>query len=177
MFVGYLACSDQEFRNHIKEKENKHEEGEDLSCQELMLHAVNKHKICKTKNEWNAPSEQEEKTLALESNANDLKKAKSQRKDGNDKGKKCKACKPLPDWMKKKPAQADLTKPKTVREKKCHWCSSKTEGKCDGTWRHHKPSECKGKAFQFDQGEKRKSPEKGANTNEKAKLSEALAAC
>ena len=77
--------------------------------------------------------------------------------------------------MKKKPAQADLNKPKMVREKKCHWCSSETGGKCEGAWRCHKPSECKGKAFLFDQSDKRKSPEKGTNTNEKARLSEALA--
>ena len=48
LFVGYLACSDQEFRTCTKEKENKHEEGEDLTHQELMLHAANKHKIRKT---------------------------------------------------------------------------------------------------------------------------------
>ena len=75
----------------------------------------------------------------------------------------------------KKPAQADLTKPKMVGEKKCHWCSSETGGKCEGAWRHHKPSECKGKAFAFDQDGKRKSPEKGANASEKAKFNEALA--
>ena len=77
--------------------------------------------------------------------------------------------------MKKKPAQADLNEPKTVREKKCHWCSSETGGKCEGVWCHHKPSECKGKPFSFDQNDKRKSPEKGANANKKARLSEVLA--
>ena len=77
--------------------------------------------------------------------------------------------------MKKKPAQADLNKPKTVKDKQHHWCSTETGGKCEGAWHHHKPSECKGEAFAFDQDGKRKSPEKGANANKKAKLNEALA--
>ena len=77
--------------------------------------------------------------------------------------------------MKKKPAQADLNKPKMVREKKCHWCSSETGGESEGVWCHHKPSECEGKAFLFDQSEKCESPEKGVNANKKARLSEALA--
>jgi len=175
LFVGYLACSDQEFRNYIKDKENKHEEGEDLSYQELMLLAVNKCKIRKTKNEWNAPSEQEEKILALETKLNQLKRGSPNGKTKEPKKKKRKERKPLPDWMTKKPAQADINDPKTVKDKQCHWCSTETGGKCEGAWRRHKPSECKGKAFAFDQSGKRKSPEKAADANKKAKLTAALA--
>ena len=132
-FVGHLACSDQEFVTCIKDKETKHEEGEDLTHGELMLLATNKHKICKMQNKWNAPSEQEEKILPLQSKVKDLKKVKFQKRN-NVKGKCCKkqARKPLPEWMMKKPAQADLTKPKMADEKKCHWCSSETRGKCEG---------------------------------------------
>ena len=140
-----------------------------------MLHAVNKCKTRKTKNEWSAPFEQEEKILALETKANQLKRGNPNGNNKEPKGKKCKGRKPLPDWMKKKPAQANVNNPKTVKDKQCHWCSTETGGKCEGAWRRHKPSECKGKAFAFDQSGKRKSPEKGANANKKAKLNEALA--
>ena len=76
----------------------------------------------------------------------------------------------------KKPAQADLAKPKMVDEKTYHWCSFETRGKCEGAWHHHLPSTCQGKAFKFKaQADKHSSPQKGANANEKAKVSDALA--
>ena len=51
-------------------------------------------------------------------------------------------------WLKKnqKPAKDDLAKPKNWGEYPYYWCSPATGGKCDGCWRQHKPSECKGTA-------------------------------
>lgn len=47
-----------------------------------------------------------------------------------------------------------MTKPKQFKGKDWHWCPTETGGQCEGHWRIHKPSECKGKAFKFKDSEK-----------------------
>ena len=44
LFKGYLACSDNEFVEYIKRKQDKYEEGEDLEPDLLMINAADKYK-------------------------------------------------------------------------------------------------------------------------------------
>ena len=65
LFKGYGAVSDEVFRAWLLRKQDDHEEGEELTSDELMLAAKNKFDTMKEKGIWNAPTA-EEKIIALE---------------------------------------------------------------------------------------------------------------
>ena len=66
LFKGYAACSDKTFVKYIADKQADYEEGKDLESNELMVLAENKYKILKTKEIWEAPSEEEAKLISTE---------------------------------------------------------------------------------------------------------------
>ncbi len=115
-----------------------------------MLLADNKFKTYKQANTWNAPSPEEEKILALETQIQKLwrekKKQKQQEgkkgedKDGTKKGKKKKK-KDGPKWMQVLPADADKDKPKIVKGKQYYWCAKHAK------WARHITSACQGKGL------------------------------
>jgi hypothetical protein len=154
-----------------------------------MEQADNKFKLLKVHNKWNAPSQDEEKILALEARVKKLTSL-SQKNGRNPKGKEPKkggkALKGAPtveqpSWFNKEPASSDLHKPKFWKGKEWWWCSPKTGGKCTGQHRRHKPSACEGKAFKFatpyvkttTDGAK---PTENKNEKQKLKLAKALKA-
>lgn len=109
LFKAYAACSDQSFVRYIADLQNKWEENEDLTANELMLKAETKFRILQSKDKWQAPSQQEEKLIALEATISDMKKKiKSSRSKEGKKGKKGsngkKVKKTKYDMTKKKPA-------------------------------------------------------------------------
>ena len=65
LFKGYSAVSDEAFRTWLARKQDSHEEGEEISPDELMLAAKSKYDLMIEKGTWNAPSA-EEKIVALE---------------------------------------------------------------------------------------------------------------
>jgi len=95
----------------------------DINTNALMLLADNKFKTFKQAQTWNAPSPEEEKILALETQIQKLQKErkkpkqqegkKGEDKDGTKRGKKKKR-KDGPKWMQVPPADADKDKPKTL---------------------------------------------------------------
>jgi hypothetical protein len=155
LFKGYQAASDKTFVEYIGRKLEKYEEGDATTADHLMEQADNKFKLLKLHNKWNAPSQEEEKILALEARVKKL--TNQSHKDGKKlKGKEIKKKKwektktgEQPSWFNKEPATGDLKKPKSWKGKDWWWCSPKTGGKCTGQHRRHKPSECEGKAFKF----------------------------
>jgi len=123
--------------------------------------AANKHKILKTKEIWEAPSEEEEKLMALQARFDEMKKKFSNKRKGvvttgdsnqkafkgSTKGKSNKKQRlDKPEWMSKEPEAQDLHEPREWNGAKWYYCCTKTGGKCDGVYRVHKPSECKGTA-------------------------------
>ncbi len=66
LFKAYKAISDREFVSYSCKKEDEYEEGAEINIDALMLLADNKFKTFKQANTWNAPSPEEEKILALE---------------------------------------------------------------------------------------------------------------
>ena len=156
LFKGYGAVSDEVFRAWLLRKQDDHEEGEELTPDELMLAAKNKYDVMKEKGTWNAPTA-EEKIIALEAKLDSTvkslnKKVSFERKKGgggkkhaNAKGgKKDGESKKDGDHPKKWPA------PKTGDKKEAmfkghmwYWCGKETGGKCE-KWRAHKPKECQG---------------------------------
>ena len=65
LFKGYGAVSDETFRAWITRKQDDHEEGNEISPDDLMISAKNKYDAMVEKGTWNAPTA-EEKIVALE---------------------------------------------------------------------------------------------------------------
>jgi len=131
LFKAYKAMSDQEFVSYIRKKEDEYEEGVEINPDALMLLTDNKFKTFKQADTWNAPSPEEEKILALETQIQKLQKEKKKPKqqegkkgadqDGTKKGKKKK--KDGLKWTQVLLADADRDKPKTVKGKQYFWCA------------------------------------------------------
>jgi hypothetical protein len=180
LFKGYGAATDRIFVDYIGRKKEKYEEGEDVSADALMEQANSKYKLMKENASWNAPSEQEEKILALMSEVRNLKKSKRKdapykKGDKPDKGKSYqngkKAAKP--SWFDKEPSPEQISKPKEWNGKTWYYCSPKTGGKCSGAYRIHKPSQCEGKAHKFEPKEAKRKAETSDNAARKLKLAKA----
>lgn len=182
LFKAYAACSDKNFVRYIADRQTEWEDGKEMTPTQLMEKAANKYKILKTKELWEAPSAEEEKLLALEARFAELKKkfANKRKKPGssnNSSGsngdpptqKKKKDRKEKPAWMFTRPTDADLRKPREWNGTMWHYCGSETGGKCDGVYRAHKPSECKGTA---KKGNKSKS--KREDLNKKVTIKESI---
>jgi hypothetical protein len=172
---------------YIGRKLEKYEEGEDVTSDALMEQADNKFKLLKESGHWNAPSEQEEKILALQSEIKNLKKKtkdpnkkppyKGKPTDTKGKGKGAALQAEKPSWFFKEPKEDEIHKPKMFNGKPWYYCSKKTGGKCDGQYRRHKPSECEGKAHAFVPKEKKKAEDKDkGNEERKLKLAKAYEA-
>jgi hypothetical protein len=180
LFKGYTSASDKTFVDYIERKKERYEEGESISPEELMELADNKYKLLKEAGKWNAPSQDEEKILALHAEIKNLKKHSKKKvsfqKDDKKKKKYDKGShKEKPAWFSTKPADSDLKKAKTWNDKKWWYCCPETGGKCEGNWRIHTPKECKGTATK---SAGKKKSEDGSNTgsNKKLKLAQALQA-
>jgi hypothetical protein len=176
LFKGYQAASDKSFVEYIGRKLEKYEEGENITADGLMEQASNKFKLLKVHGKWNAPSQEEEKILALEARVKQLSKTtqklhplkkKEFKKKGTRGGKE--PASDQPSWFNKEPTTADLHKPKMWKGKEWHWCSPKTGGKCTGQHRRHKPSECEGKSFRFEPKTPANEDESGGSDNKKPK--------
>jgi hypothetical protein len=188
LFKGYGAATDKVFVEYISRKLEKYEEGIDTTADALMEQANSKYKLMKEQGSWNAPSEQEEKILALMTEVKNLKRFKKKEPSGKreakpfDKSKSSnkKKAPEKPSWLTVEPSKEDLTKPKEWNGKTWHWCSPKTGGKCAGNYRMHKPSDCEGKAHQFA-GKKEGEPKRKASTpatdERQLKMTKAYAAC
>jgi hypothetical protein len=181
LFKGYGAATDKVFVDYIGRKLEKYEEGENTTADTLMEQANSKYKLMKEQSTWNAPSEQEEKILALMTEVRNLKKVKkkepsSWKKEDKDKNKpksKHKKAVDKPSWFNEEPSQEDLTKPKEWNGKTWYYCSPKTGGKCSGNYRMHKPSKCEGKAHKFAAREEHKRKAESPPADTKIKLAKA----
>ena len=165
LFKGYMAASDKNFVRYINDKKDKYEEGESLCADKLMQLADNKYRLLKEREEWDAPSLEEEKIMALEAAVQKLtRKRKGNSRGHNDGTKKSKGRNsqnkvgfvhvPKPDWMHERPKEDELRKPKEWNGKFWWYCHPDTGGKCNGEYRRHEPKDCQGRAFK---GKKRKS--------------------
>ena len=188
LFKGYLAASDKAFVKYINEKMDRYEEGEEITADKLMQLADNKYRLLKERDEWDAPSAEEEKLLALQTEIEKLKKMRKRKTEENSDNRKPKRNKSdkmnsskgknnqdKPSWMFKKPSEEDIHKPRKWNGKDWWYCGRESGGKCDGEYRRHKPAECRGKAFKREGGKKNNDSKKNQVTEERnLKVSEAL---
>ena len=122
-----------------------------MNASKLMDLALQKYKVLKTKEMWEAPSEHEEKLMALEARMTELKKKFGIKDKGNKnqdkkdkKNKRKREHKEKPAWMFVRPTDGNLKKPRKWNGVEWHWCSTETGGKCSGQYRRHLPIKCKG---------------------------------
>jgi len=186
LFKGYGAVSDEVFRAWLMRKQDDHEEGEELTPDELMIAAKNKFDTMVEKGTWNAPTA-EEKIVALEAKFNSTMKSLN-KKVTFDNSKK-QVAKKKADKPSSKKKEGDHPKkwkaPKQGDKKEVefkghtwYWCGKDTGGKCE-KWRAHKPKECKGLATSAA-GDKRKresiGPDKRKSIEKKLKVAKAYIA-
>ena len=146
LFKGYLAASDKSFNKYINDKKDRYEEGEEISADKLMQLADNKYRLLKEREEWDAPSAEEEKIMALQAAVESLTKNKRKRREyadeengssrstkkqsGKAKGKKQNP--PKPSWMFRRPPEDELLKPRKWNGNDWWYCHQDTGGRCDG---------------------------------------------
>ncbi len=170
LIKGYLKASDKQFVAYIQKKADDYDDGQAFTEDELMRLATNKYKILCDRNEWNAPTEEEAKIIALEAQVKKLVKPKSKTKaspttQNKDDGKKPPS-KPSkkqkkPDWMTMPPKEG-ANNHKVVNDKEYWWCPKHK------SWTRHQPSECKGLGFKPSGAAKKKeedSESPGLNVN------------
>jgi hypothetical protein len=170
LFKGYGAVSDEVFRAWLMRKQDDHEEGEEMTPDELMIAAKNKFDTMVEKGTWNAPTA-EEKIVALEAKFNSTMKSLN-KKVTFDSSKKKQGSKSGGDKLNSKKKEGDHPKkwkaPKQGEKKEVefkghtwYWCGKDTGGKCE-KWRAHKPKECKGLGADAT-GDKRKRDSTGSD--------------
>ena len=170
LFKGYGAVSDEVFRAWLMRKQDDHEEGEEMTPDELMIAAKNKYDTMVEKGTWNAPTA-EEKIVALEAKFNSTMKSLN-KKVTFDSSKKKQGSKSGGDKLSSKKKEGDHPKkwkaPKQGEKKEVefkghtwYWCGKDTGGKCE-KWRAHKPKECKGLGADAS-GDKRKRDSTGSD--------------
>ena len=166
------------FRAWLVRKQDDHEEGEEITPDELMMAAKNKFDAMKEKGTWNAPTA-EEKIVALEAKFDSTVKSLNKKVSfemGKKGGKGKSADKGRKSDLKSDDHPKKWPPPKSGDKKEAnfkghtwYWCSKETGGKCE-KWRAHKPSECKGIAAGTKrEAESSKSGGKGDKKNRLAK--------
>lgn len=188
LFTGYKAAEDDIFHKYVCDKEALHEEGKDYSSNQLMHLMLEKYKIIVSKNEWMAPTADQQKIVALESKVSTLvKKNKTDKKviDKNRNGGKGNPkITQKPSWLVKdqKPPADAMDQLRKWNGLDWWYCDKETGGKCPGKWRRHKPSDCQGlsrnqhaKKREGDQHSDKKKKAK-FESKRKKKLAEAMAA-
>jgi hypothetical protein len=165
LFAAYKVASDASFREMARDEELLFERGVPMTPEGLMAVMLARWETLTDKGEWNAPSKEEEQLMVLRTELEALKTARKSPPKGDLLQKlKEKLQKKLsvkkkksqvkyngkavsdPPWLANNEKPSPLTKTMHHRNKAWHWCAVETGGKCDGRWRVHKPSECKGTA-------------------------------
>jgi len=142
----------------MNDHQNKHDDSDDLSADQLMMKAENKHKALVERNQWNAKSKEEEQIIALNAELQEVtKKLKlSNKKDNDKKSKKDFKTKSKggpkgegkgkdkeKDKWKLVPPKGDEPKTTKVGNFTWNWCPHHKK------WAQHLPSECR---LKNDQG-------------------------
>lgn len=193
LFAAYKVASDHSFRKLAQDEEVLYERGTPMTAEGLMAVMLARWETLTDKEMWNAPSQEEEQMMVMRTELEELKakkkvspqgdllktlKERVQKKMLGLKKKqapkyKGKSFKEDPEWLAKSEKPNPLTKVMQHRNKAWHWCSPETGGKCNGKWRVHKPSECKGLKARSEGGNKDGGD--GGSNNE-LKLMKALSA-
>jgi hypothetical protein len=171
LFEGYKAASDKAFRNYVDKIELEYFDGRNITPTQLMGIMSMKYKQLMVQGRWDAPSPEDVKLMAMQAKIDTLSggkkgggekiiKADEARRNTNQR----KGAIPDPAWLANDTKPDPIDKVMTNKGKNWHFCCQENGGKCDGKWRVHKPSECKGTAV----AKRAKAKQDGRNTTEGA---------
>jgi len=133
LLKGYKECADKPFVDYVQRLEDRIDDGEVISSTTLMSRALTKYKVKKQRNEWQAPTEDDRKLIALQAAMQAMaatqlpRAAGSQQQQPPGQG----AAAPVPTrrnrrqqepWMKVAPA-AGAPHTKIVNSITYYWCS------------------------------------------------------
>ena len=142
LFRAYLTAPDEGFKAYITQKQSEYDEGTPTNENTLMTYALNKYMGKMDQGDWNAPSADQIKILALETQVASLvpkNNDKKRRKDDKDAGKSNKKAYKPSDWQKNAPTELEAkTNLKKVNGKEYKWCANHK------LWCAHSTAECRG---------------------------------
>jgi hypothetical protein len=153
LFAAYKQALDASFCKLAADEEICHERGETTTPRELMTFMLKRWEVLADKGQWDAPSQEEERLMVMQTELENLKMEKSQVgkmvRAVKKMGKATKSCNyaPDPDWLVKNIKRTPADKVAHHKRSPWYWCSPETGGKCEGCWHKHKPKECKGTAW------------------------------
>jgi hypothetical protein len=170
LFKGYKAASDKTFVAYIKKKEDEYDEGQNILPKNLMTLTAHKYKILKEKNEWEAPSAEEEKIMALEARITKMVKDNQSSNKTKSTSKTSKPASKDMSWKYIEPPDADKGKPITWNNKEWWWCKNHK------AFVRHKPDECEGKGVKPNASTKSDTNKKDTKDTRQLKFSKAIQA-
>jgi hypothetical protein len=167
LFKGYAAASDRQFVDYMALKESNYDEGTNYTPEQLMQLARDRYAVLKQKGIWKAPSEDQQKIIALEAQ---LQKLTQKKVDAAKKTTKPKDKIEKQEWMTVPPKEGQIEK--NVNKKTYWWCP------IHNRWVRHKPEECQGKGVVKSDGvakiDHKESSEVKDDNDKKLKLAKAL---
>jgi hypothetical protein len=145
------AASDKAFRAYVDKIELEFFDGRNITPTQLMGIMSMKYKQLMVQGRWDAPSPEDVKLMAMQAKIDTLSggkkgggekivRAEEARRNTNQR----KGAIPDPAWLANDTKPEPIDKVMTHKGKNWHFCCQENGGKCEGKWRVHKPSECKG---------------------------------
>ena len=137
LFKAYKTVPDKNFSRYVQAKEDEYDEGFIKEPEQLMRLASNKYRTLVEDKAWNAPTDEDNKIMALEARIERMStarkpKGKSQEKDIR----ASKATKP--GWMYVAPQSGKEKEPMNMDQKEYWWCEVLN------CWCRHRPEDCRG---------------------------------
>ena len=180
LFRAYKAAKDKKFVSYIEKKEeDSHDGSRTITYQQLMELAKSKYELRVESGEWNAPSSDEEKILALETTIKGLqsKLGKKQQSNKSDKkagkGRRAKSrnskrgVPPDMAWILV-PPKPDEKQPKIVNEKEWWFCTKHNK------WCRHKTADCQGKGANLKGNTNKDAPTKESSATKIVKALQSI---
>lgn len=153
LFKAYKTIPDVKFKTFINNQEDAYDLGADITENALMDLSQNKFKTLVDRHEWNAPTSDQEKLIALEAKVDSVaksiktkarqdKKADTNQTDAGTPGKKNntrerRQYREPPAWKLKPPGKGE-SHTKKIKNKTFNWCKNHK------MWTLHTTAECKG---------------------------------
>ena len=146
LFKAYKSVPDKNFARYIQSKEDEYDEGIMHTPEALMQRASNKYRTLVEDHLWNAPSDEDQKILALQARIDRMSTQEYKPKRGTDtnknKDRDPSVKKTKPQWMLEAPEAGKELVAKRVNEKDYYWCTALN------CWCRHTPEQCQQKSKQ-----------------------------
>lgn len=133
---GYKSCGDKRFVEYVNRLEERIDDGEDIDAATVMARALTKYKVYVQRGEWQAPTAEDEKIIALETTLEAMRAETTKVQPKGDGGNKPRRARRKQEaWQRIEPKRGEpLTKQHNGKEFK--WCSKHQ-------WCMHSDAECR----------------------------------